>query len=142
MTNAIAKSYMAIFPPAISRQALASTLLCTTSPPSTQYYLLKVAPQPSHPITKPSPGPTIPRQAISPLDFPCLTLIPFPSPLQIATPLYWNPLELAQKHMQSVCECVSAATSKRTPRPSPLIYTPYISAQPPRPAAATCLLAC
>lgn len=128
MTNAIAKSYMAIFPRAISRQALASTLLCTTSPPSTQYYLLKVAPQPSHPITKPSPGPTIPRQAISPLDFPCLTLIPFPSPLQIATPLYWNPLELAQKHMQSVCECVSAATSKRTPRPSPpYIYPIYLS---------------
>jgi hypothetical protein len=144
MTNAIAKSYMAIFPPAISRQALASTLVL--------YYLPALYPVlpfksgasafTSNHQTLPAPGPTIPRQAISPLDFPCLTLIPFPSPLQIATPLYWNPLELAQKHMQSVCECVSAATSKRTPRPSPLIYTPYISAQPPRPAAATCLLAC
>jgi len=61
--------------PALTQPPFKSGASAFTSNHQTPYY---TAPLPS----------TLPREAISRLDFPCLTLIPFPSPLQIAMPIY------------------------------------------------------
>jgi len=118
--------------PALTQPPFKSGASAFTSNHQTPYY---TAPLPS----------TLPREAISPLDFPCLTLIPFPSPLQIAMPIKWpglDPLELAQKHMQSVCECVSATRGHHAL--PPYIYPPSqlrSATHLDQPFAVTCLLA-
>jgi hypothetical protein len=117
--------------PALTQPPFKSGASAFTSNHQTPYY---TAPLPS----------TLPREAISPSDFPCLTLIPFPSPLQIAMPIKWpglDPLELAQKHMQSVCESVSATRGHHAL--PPYIYTPHHSSDQPRTSISPSrLLAC
>jgi hypothetical protein len=126
---------MAIFPSTISRQALASTLVCTTSPPFTPATFKKWLLKPSHPITKPpyytaqqhSPHPTLRGP------FPLGLSMPHPDSLSFSTANCFGLDWIHWSWHRNTCNQCERASARGHHAPHPPYIYPTLTSAPSKP---------